>query len=493
MAAVALGIDVGTGSTKVGLIGEDGALLAVGRGSHVIAEPRQGWSETNPAVWIDALIEATGQALNAASAANGGTHHEVVAIGFSGQMHGVVMCDAAVTPLRPAVLWSDQRSQPYLAELRESAEAAGHPRVGNPLVAGMAGSTLAAIARQEPDVFANIATVLQVKDWVRHWLTGTLATDASDASATLLWDPQADAWSAIACDLYGVDPGWLAPVRGSGEQAGTLTAEAAAALGLSASAGIPVATGAGDTAAALVGAAIQPDETQVSTGTGGQIATLLSVPVIDETERTHLYRAAHDQRWYAMAAIQNAGIAIDWALGLLNIDIEQAGQAVRNTSPGSNGIHFLPYLTGERTPHLDSSLTGVWSGLRSSATIDDMVRSVFEGVAFAMRDGLDALRDAGHVIDVALLAGGGSTATWWRQMLADVLDIGLVPHDAADASVRGAGLLGWSAIGHAVDPGRAVNRLAPTEPGVASAAYAEARDGFRAVGATQTGAAYGPY
>ena len=509
MAAVALGIDVGTGSTKVGLVAEDGSLLAVGRSAHLITEPRRGWSETNPAVWLDALTEATAQAM-----ASAGGSREVVAIGFSGQMHGVVMSGSGAEPLRPAVLWSDQRSQPLLSGLRATATGAGHPSGGNPIVAGMAGPTLAAIAEQEPDTYAGIESILQPKDWVRQQLTGVVATDASDASATLLWDPQLDVWSPEACDLYGVNPQWLPPVRRSNETAGTLTASAAAALGLAE--GTPVATGAADTAAALLGASIRPGETQISTGTGGQIATLLSAPIVDETARTHIYRAADSQsmsggdsvsvsggdpdgpdaagrHWYAMAAIQNAGIAIDWALGVLNIDIERAEHAVQNTEAGSSGVRFLPYLTGERTPHMDSALTGGWSGLRPGTNTDDLVRSVFEGVAFAIRDGLDALRAVGHVIDQGLLAGGGSTAPWWRHMLADILAINLVPHDAADASVRGAGLLGWESIGHRIDPGQTVHRSAPVEPGGDLAAYAEALEGFRAVAATQIHAADRPY
>ena len=470
--------------------------MAVGRAGHLITEPQRGWSETNPAVWFDALSDATAQAV-----ATAGASHEVVAIGFSGQMHGVVMSGGDGRPLRPAVLWSDQRSQSLLPGLRARATAAGHARGGNPIVAGMAGPTLAAIAQQEPDTFARIESILQPKDWVRQQLTGMIATDASDASATLLWDPQLDVWSPTACEVYGVNPQWLPPVRRSNDTAGVLTASTAAGLGLAE--GIPVATGAADTAAALLGAAIRTGESQISTGTGGQIATLLSAPIVDEAARTHIYRAADSQsvagndaggrHWYAMAAIQNAGIAIDWALGVLNIDIEQAEHAVQNTEAGSSGVRFLPYLTGERTPHLDSALTGGWSGLRPGTNVDDLVRSVFEGVAFAIRDGLDALRAVGHVIDQGLLAGGGSTAPWWRQMLADVLEINLVPHDAADASVRGAGLLAWESIGHEIDPGVAVRRAAPIEPGPARAAYVEPLEGFRAVAATQIHAADRPY
>lgn len=488
MTEVSLGIDVGTGSTKVGLVDDAGRLLATGRAPHVIDEPHPGWSESDPSCWVDALANAIHEALTTVD-----QPVAVVAVGFSGQMHGVVVCGEDLEPLRPAVLWSDQRARPYLDELRAAltAEAGAPPSLPNPVVAGMAGPTMASLLREEPNVVAATRTILQPKDWVRHRLTGSVATDPSDGSATLLWDSDTDDWSASAARAFGVDPAWLPPVMAADEVSGTVTAAAAAAFGLPE--GVPVAVGGADTAAALLGAGIGLGETQVSTGTGGQVATLLSTPTIDASGRTHLFRTVHAAgsaggSWYAMAAMQNAGVAIDWALGLLGVTIDEAAAAVAATPIGSGGVTFLPYLTGERTPHMDASLTGRWVGLRPGTDQPALVRSVFEGVAFAMRDGLDALRSAGHEIDRALLAGGGSTAPWWQQILADALDVPLVPHDAADASVRGAGLLGWASLGRSVDPAAAVKRLAPVEPGagtgaeVATAAgsWFDALDRFRA-------------
>lgn len=488
---VALGIDVGTGSTKAGLIDGTGRIVAVGRSPHVVAEPTVGWSETDPSVWLGAAVDAVGSALDAAAAVADGKRPDVVAIGFSGQMHGVVLCDSDMEPARPAVLWSDQRAQPFLDRLRSSAGADADIDLANPIVAGMAGSTIAAIAELEPSALAGTETILQAKDWVRYQLTGVLATDASDASATLLWDPSADDWSAAACERFGVSPSWLPPVMRSDGVAGTLTANASATFGLAA--GVPVAVGAADTAAALLGAGIGIGETQLSTGTGGQIATMLSAPTIDRSGRTHLFRGADHPSgdaaitgsgdttgpWYAMAAIQNAGIAIDWALGVLDADLADAERSLAASPVGANGVVYRPYLTGERTPHMDSRLTGGWTGLRPSTSRDDLIRSVFEGVAFALRDGLDALRHAGHRIDRALLAGGGSTAAWWQRLLADVLGIELVPHDAVDASVRGAGLLAWAAIGRAIEPGAGINRLASVRPGPDGGSYADALAAFR--------------
>ncbi len=484
---VALGIDVGTGSTKAGLVDESGRLVAVGRSAHPPLEPRPGWSEADPAGWLDAATVAVGEAIEQLD-----TRARVVAIGLSGQMHGVVACGADREPLRPAVLWSDRRSEPDLDRLADAIGDDARARLANPIVAGMAGPTLAALRRLEPDLVDRIRLVLQPKDWLRAQLTGRpigeVSTDPSDASATLLWDLVADEWSADAATAFGVDPAWLAPVRPSDATAGALTPTAAARLGLDP--GIPVAVGAADTASALLGAGVAPGETQLSTGTGGQLARLVIEPVVDRAGRTHLYRSASPEAgWYAMAAIQNAGIAIDWAARLLGADQAEIAAAFAPGSPvgpGSAGVTFLPYLTGERTPHLDATLTGRWIGVRSGTDRSALLRSVYEGVAFALRDGLDALRAAGHVVDRALLAGGGSVAPWWRQLLADALDVPLVPHDAVDASVRGAGLLAWRAIGTAIDPAEAVTRAEPIEPSVDGVdALAPARARFRTAAPAQ--------
>ncbi len=494
MPEVALGIDIGTGSTKVGLVDGAGRLLAVGRHPHPPIEPRPGWSEADPARWLEAVGHAVAQALGSAEAAE--LDPTVVAIGFSGQMHGVVVCDADAVPLRPAVLWSDRRSEPDLAGLGDRLGPGLLARLANPVVAGMAGSTLAALRRLEPDLVERAELVLQPKDWVRARLTGVVATEATDASATLLWDVPGDRWSVDAAEVFGVERRWLATVTGPGEAAGSLRGDWAERLGLPAE--VPVAAGAADTAAALLGAGLSVGETQLSTGTGGQLARLIDEPMVDPTGRTHLYRAVGD-RWYAMAAIQNAGIAIDWAVGVLGADeaeVEAAMSLARSTRTArlaEEVVTFLPYLTGERTPHLDASLTGRWVGLRPGTSRAALIRSVFEGVALALRDALDALRAAGHPIETALLAGGGSVAPWWRQLLADTLDLPLVPHDATDASVRGAGLLGWAAIGVEIDPGAGVHRaeaVTPTAVGVE--AMVAARQRFLAAGPAPAGLPVAP-
>lgn len=457
--SVALGIDVGTGSTKAGLIDADGQLVGVARAGHPIDEPAPGCSETDPEAWLDSMAAAV------AEVRDRWPERPVAAIGMSGQMHGVVVADRDGVALRPAVLWSDQRAQPDLARLGAALAANGlADRLANPVVAGMAGPTLAALARTDPDLVADIEAAVQPKDWVRWQLTGGLATDATDASATLLWDAEADRWSTEAADAFGVSPSWLAPVRSCSEVGGTLTTAWADRLGVAA--GTPVAIGAADTAAALLGAGVRVGETQVSVGTGGQIATLVDRYRPDRAGRTHLFRAVsaapeRGSTWYAMAAMQNVGIAIEWARTLLDADWDEIDRVMTAKALPSDDLRFRPSLTGERTPHMDATLTGRWDGLRSGTGRDEIIRSVFDGVAGSMADGLVALRAAGHQIDEAVLAGGGSRSDWWRQLLADSLGIPLWPHDASDASVRGAGLLAWAAVGHRLDPAATVTREDP--------------------------------
>ena len=474
MTDVALGIDLGTGSTKAGLVDDEGRLVATARADHAIESPRAGWSESDPEGWWASAKQAVTGVLGSSPGAR------VRSIGVCGQMHGVVLCDASAVPTRAAVLWADRRALPLLDSLGRRL-APDLAALANPLTPGMAGPVLAALQHSEPQTIANARWVLQPKDWLRFRMTRRACTEPSDCSATLMWDIPADTWRDHAREVFEVPAGLLPPVLPSAAVAGQLQPAEASALGLPP--GIPVATGAADAAAALLGAGVRAGQAQLSVGTGGQITILLAAPVLDASRRTHLYRAAdHDtqRNWYAMAAIQNAGLAIDWALRVLGATPEDAARAVHSSPPGAHGVCFHPYLTGERTPHLDSGLRGNWSGLHERVTRSDVIRSVYEGVAFALRDGLDALRAAGHIIDTLLLAGGGTLENWWRQLLADGLAVPLLPLDSFDASVRGAGLLGWAAVDHRPDPAAQVGRGSAVEP--QTTAYLGALTAFREAG-----------
>ena len=318
---------------------------------------------------------------------------EVTALGLSGQMHGVVLVDELGLPLRPAVIWADARSGAELAAYRRLDEDLGR-RLANPPAVGMAGPSLLWLRDHEPDAYTSARWALQPKDWLRMRMTGEAATEPSDASATLLYDLPADDWSYAVVEELGLRTELLAPLVPSARVAGTLEGEAAGDLGLRE--GLPVAAGAADTAAAMLGTGLlRPGPVQLTVGTGGQVVTPKRAPEPDPHGRTHLYRAALPGLWYSMAAIQNAGLALEWVRKVLGVSWKDVYEEAFAVPPGSGGVTFLPYLSGERTPRFDPGARGAWTGLGLDHTRGHLLRAALEGVAFALREALEALEDLG--------------------------------------------------------------------------------------------------
>lgn len=433
-----LGLDLGTGSVKALLIDASGTVLGEGGASYPVRSPRPGWAETEPRSWWEACATAVRIAV-------GGRGASVQALGLSGQMHGVVLSDATGRPLRPAVLWADTRSAGLLDRYR-GLDAGLLRALANPLAAGMAGPSLLWLRENEPEEYRTARWALQPKDWLRLRLTGEALSEPSDASATLLYDLEADGWSEAVIEALGLREGLFPPLVASAASAGTLTQEAAGALRLPAE--LPVAAGAGDAAAALLGSGlVQPGPVQLTVGTGGQILAARRRPVPDTNLRTHLYRAATAKPpglWYSMAAMQNAGLALVWARRILGASWKDVYEEAFSVSAGAGGATFLPYLSGERTPHLDPDARGAWVGLGLSHERGHLLRAALEGVAFALREGLEALEAAGVEAPELRLAGGGTLREPWRQLLADILGRPLRPlpdEVAGNASARGAALL----------------------------------------------------
>jgi xylulokinase len=463
-----LGLDLGTSGVKAVLLGTDGRLLAEAEAGYPVDSPHPGWAETDPPAWWRAVSTAVRDARDRAA------DIPVAAIGIDGQMHGLVLTDAAGQHLRPALLWADARAGEETAAWRRLPE----PRrsaLANPVVPGMTGPLLRWVARHEPRTYQRARWALLPKDWVRHRLTGTAATDPSDASATLLWDLPADRWAQDVAADVGLEPQLLPPVVASGALAGTLRPDAARTLGLAA--GIPVAAGAADTAAALLATGLaDPAEVQLSVGTGGQIVRPVLRPAPAHEPRTHLYRAAAPDRWYAMAAVQNAGLALDWVRRTLQASWSELYGAARARPPGALGVTFVPYLSGERTPVLRSDARGAWAGLGLAADRAALLQAAVEGVAFALRHALEAL--PGPRPDQLRLAGGGSLDPGFRALLADVLQAELRPVEVRSASAIGAALLAATAAGLA-PPAVPQRTGEPVGPSARSAAYEEAFDRYR--------------
>ena len=420
------------------LLATDGTAIGEASRSYPVRAPHPGWAESEPEDWWLAVASAVRKAV-------GDRADGVQAIALSGQMHGVVLASESGQPLRPAILWADTRSFATL-NTYYSLDAAILERLGNPVTAGMAGPTLLWLREHEATVYSEARWALQPKDWLRLRMTGEVATEPSDASGTLLYDVVSDNWAEDAIWALNLRGDWLPKIIPSTAIAGYLTTLASEHLGLRV--GLPVIAGAADTAAAALGnGLLEPGLVQLTIGTGAQIITPRSQPIIDPHGRTHLYRAAVPNQWYSLAAMQNAGLALEWVRGILGLSWQEVYTKAFSVPPGCEGLTFLPYLTGERTPHLDPYVRGAWVGLGLHHTQAHLMRAALEGVAFALRQGFEALEATGFKAAELRLAGGGTAEMPWKQLLTDVLRIPLYATTVAAASARGAALLAGIGIG----------------------------------------------
>jgi xylulokinase len=432
-----LGMDLGTSGVKVLVLGQDGTTLAVAQASYAVQAPQPEWTESDPPDWWRATVVATHAALVQAG------DPQIAAIGVCGQMHGVVLVDAAMQVVRPAILWADARATAALARYRMVPEA-HHAALANPLAPGMAGPILLWLAEHEPAHYAQARWAMQPKDWLRLCLTGTVASDPSDASATLLYDLPHDRWfDEVIADL-GLRRELLPTLLPSATVAGYLTTNAATEFGLPS--GIPVATGAADTPAGALGTGLLASGViQLSLGTGAQMIEIVDQPTPDPQHAMHLYRAATAQGWYLMAAVQNGGLALDWVRDLFGITWDDLFASAASAPDPSDDLLFLPYLVGERSSQPNISPGGAWLGMRRHHTRANLLHAALVGVACGMRRALECLPDAASAPSLRLV-GGGSVHPAWRQLLADILGRELLAVDVPAASARGAALLAGIAI-----------------------------------------------
>ena len=437
-----LGIDLGTSSVKVVLADSSGHLLRTSTHEYPVLRPHPGWAEADPNHWWAAIV--TGVAVVTA----GIDSTRIRSIGLAGQMHGVVLVDAAGQVVRDAILWADARAELGAYRALPGPLLAG---LSNPLSPGMEGPILAWLSAHEPSAMSRAQWAMQPKDWVRGRLTGVWATEPSDASATLLYDVIADDWSDAVLAALGLSRGLLPPMLAhSGVNAGPLRPEAARELGVPA--GIAVSAGAGDTPAAALGSGLlQPGTTQLTIGTGVQIVSPVSppapstLPAVDHIV-THLYRDATPHGWYAMAAGLTGGTTLAWVRNLFGIEWDALYAAAGHVARADDPL-FLPHVMGERTPYLDTSMRGAWLELNTRHDREAMLYAALEGVAFAVADGLQAMPSAESRPEPVWLAGGGTKDPAWRALLASVLEVELLAVDVPNASARGAALLGSLAAG----------------------------------------------
>ena len=459
-AACTLGLDLGTSSAKAVVVDTGGEVLAQASAGYTVTSTLAGYAESEPTHWWNAVTACAREAVHAAGHAAGARPS---AIGLSGQMHGLVMTAAGGGALRPALLWADSRATGSLRAYRLLGSRA-LARLANPLAPGMTGPLLMWIAENEPRTYTEARWALSPKDWLRARLTGEVHAEPSDASATLLYDVMGDRWDLEVVGALGLEASLLAPLLPSaGAPAGHLVAEAAAELGLPV--GIPVAAGAGDTAAAALGSGIGPGDIQLTVGTGAQVIRPLVTPVSRADAGVNLYRSATPDGWYQMGATISAGLSLNWVREIMNATWEELYASADQSGQPHDPI-FVPHLSGERTPYSDPALRGSWTALSLADDRTSLLRCALEGTAFAIRDALDALLTDDLLTDDLLtddlltddlltgerpprlrLAGGGTLAAGWRQLLADVLGVPLYAVDVPAASGRGAALLGAHAAG----------------------------------------------
>ena len=433
-----LGIDVSTTASKALLIDERGAVTAAASSPHTLSTPRPRWSEQDPEQWWEATCHSIRQVLAEAGV------RAIAGIGLTGQMHGLVMLDAGGRVLRPALLWNDQRAAHECAVIRERL---GPDRLvaitGNDAFAGFTAPKLLWVRTHEPDVYGRTAHVLLPKDYVRYRLTGAFATDKAGAGGTLMLDLKVRDWSGAVLDALEIPAAWLPPTFEGPAVTGCVDGAGAAETGLEA--GTPVVGGGGDQAAQAVGVgAVTPDVWGLTVGTSGVVFAPCAAPVTEARGRVHAFPHAVPSRWHLMGVMLSAAGSLRWYHDTLapEADYDDLLAAAAAVAPGCDGLCFLPYLTGERTPHADPFVRGAFAGLTTRHTRSHLTRAVLEGVAFGLRDNFGLLEAVGLPAPRQVrLSGGGTRSPLWRQMLADVLGVPLVTVQTTEGAAFGAALL----------------------------------------------------
>ena len=458
-----LGLDVGTSSLKALLATADGTAVASATAEYPLETPRPGWSEQDPERWVHAAIRATRQAIvNAEAAGHPGAGRRVAAIGFSGQMHGAVFVDRSNAPLRPCILWNDARSAPECEELdREIGAATILARTGNRLLPGLTAPKVRWLWRHEPAHWARTDCILLPKDFVRLRLGGARATDAADASGTLYFDVANRRWSAEMLRDLGIASHQVPPCHESPDVVDRLSPAMAEAMGLVA--GTPMVAGAGDQAAAAIGAGVtRPGTLSANLGTSGVLFAACDAFRASPDGALHAFCHALPGRWHLMSVMLSAGGSMAWFLEHVARDAaaraaaegcsvhELIDREAAAVAPGCDGVTFVPTLAGERCPVPNPAARGGFLGLSLSTTQAHLARAVLEGVAASMGACLDLIRAAGIDPPDAVGAGGGLGSPLWAQMHADAFGIPIHAARNHEGSARGAALLAGLGVG-AVD------------------------------------------
>jgi xylulokinase len=448
--SITLGIDIGTSATKTIAIDEKGTILASASAEYPCDHPRPGWSEQSPGLWWDATKKTVQQVLSSGKF----QASDVAGVGLSGQMHGSVFLDSAGDVIRPALLWNDQRTA---AECQEIETKAGGREalirlVANPALTGFTAPKLLWVRKHEPAHWERVRQVLLPKDYIRYRLTGTFATEVSDASGTLMLDVANRRWSRELLGKLDIDPALLPSCHESQEVSGQVSELGSKATGLPV--GTPVVGGGGDQPAGAVGNGIvRQGVVSATMGTSGVVFAHADTLGFDPLGR--LQRGCHavPGAWHVMGVVLAAGGSFQWFRNELGkAEVEMARKKGEDpyflltdeaaiAGPGAEGLFFLPYLTGERTPHFDPDAKGAWVGLTVRHGRAHLIRALLEGATFAMRDSLELIREMGVKIDQVRLSGGGARNALWRQIQADIYGCDVHTLNSTEGPAFGVALL----------------------------------------------------
>jgi len=469
-----LGLDIGTSGAKAIVCDGDGHIVAMALAEYPISSPQPLWSEQNPSDWWQGAQQAIRDVVSAVDAS------QIMGIGLTGQMHGSVFLDANNQVIRPALLWNDQRTAAECAEINQRI---GTQRLieiaGNPALTGFQAPKILWVRNHEPANFARIAHILLPKDYIRLLLSGVYATDAADTAGTLLIDLTSRDYSDEILAALEIKREWLPTVYEGPSITSHLTADVATALGLTA--GIPIIAGGGDNAAAAIGTGIiKSGVVNSSIGTSGVVFAHSDNIALDPHGRLHTFCHSVPGAWHMMAVTLSAGGAFGWLrntlrqTGASDLSYDDLTAAAANVTAGAEGLIFLPYLSGERTPHLDPLARGAFVGLTTRHGIGHMARAVMEGVTFSLRDGIEIMRELGVPTTDVRATGGGGKSPLWRQMQADIYNAPVSTLAAEEGPAYGAALLAAVGTGHFADVNDAVTRcvrvVATTQPNPAMVA-----------------------
>lgn len=465
-----IGIDVGTSGTKSVLFDTEGRVIASETVEYPMQQPRNGWAEEDPADWWNAACK-TLKALTEKV-----DPRDIAGLGLSGQMHSLVLLDKENEVIRPSILWCDQRTY---EECREIENILGREKLieitANPALTGFTASKLMWVKKHEPENFERTVHILLAKDYIRFMLTGEYATEVSDASGMQLLDVGRRCWSREVCEALGIDMSKLVRVYESPELTGRVTKKAAALTGLPE--GLPVAGGAGDNAAAAVGMGVWHEGKAFTTvGTSGVVFAPTDSPVIDPMGRVHTFCAAVPHTWHVMGVTQAAGLSLNWfrRTALSHKSYREIDEKCAELPIGSERLIYMPYLMGERTPHLDSDARGVFFGLSALHNEYHMARAVMEGVSFSLNDCMEILRGMDISVSDMALCGGGGKSDLWCQMLSDVYGVDVKRMASDEGAALGAAILGGCAAGVYSSVGEACEAIVKVKDVIASSPDAHA-------------------